>query len=107
MANREKGYGLTKEVAARMDAKYSEEDEQIVVAWMREILGDQPSGPGRAVRKQMHSYRVCLPKRQQSPHYQVIDMTGKQQLMSQIVLLLLLETKEELRCKWRKHYSLD
>ena len=49
MANREKGYGLSREVAARMDAKYSEEDEQVVVAWMTAILGDSPANPGRDV----------------------------------------------------------
>ena len=49
MANRQKGYGLTREVAAKMDAKYSEEDEQVVVAWMSAILNDKPSGQGREV----------------------------------------------------------
>ena len=49
MANREKGYGMTREVADRMDAKYSEEDEAVVVAWMNAILGDKPSESGRKV----------------------------------------------------------
>lgn len=47
MASRPKGYGLTKEVSDRMDAKYSDEDEAVVVAWMTAIIGQSPAGPGR------------------------------------------------------------
>ena len=49
MANRPKGFGLSKEVADRMDAKYSDEDEQEVTAWITAITGLAPEGCGRDV----------------------------------------------------------
>ena len=51
MSNRPKGYGLSGEVAARMGAKYTQEDEGEVVAWMLSILNDNdgPSETGRQV----------------------------------------------------------
>ena len=53
MANREKGYGMTREVAARMDAKYSQEDEQVVLAWIQAIINERPAGTGRDVSIQI------------------------------------------------------
>jgi len=46
MANRPKGYGFSKEVQDRVRAKYSEEDEVEVVAWISTITGDSPREPG-------------------------------------------------------------
>lgn len=47
MANREKGYGLTAEVSARIDSKYSTDDEEVIVVWMNAILGESPQEKGR------------------------------------------------------------
>jgi len=49
MANRQQGYGFTKEVSARIDAKYSTDDEREIVAWMTAIIADGPAEPGRNV----------------------------------------------------------
>ena len=49
MANRQQGFGFTKEVSARIDAKYSTEDEGEILAWMNAILGEGPGQPGRDV----------------------------------------------------------
>lgn len=37
MANRPKGYGLTRELAEKVAAKYSNDDEQEIVAWLCDI----------------------------------------------------------------------
>ncbi|CAK8677747.1 unnamed protein product [Clavelina lepadiformis] len=47
MANRPKGYGYSRELASKMDAKYSDDDEMEVVAWIQSITEDGPEGPGR------------------------------------------------------------
>ncbi|CBY14352.1 unnamed protein product, partial [Oikopleura dioica] len=37
MATRPKGYGLTRELADKINAKYSIEDEQEIIAWLCDI----------------------------------------------------------------------
>ena len=49
MANRQQGYGFTKETADKMNSKYSTENESQVVAWISAIVHDRPSGSGRQV----------------------------------------------------------
>uniref|UniRef100_H2ZDY1 Transgelin n=1 Tax=Ciona savignyi TaxID=51511 RepID=H2ZDY1_CIOSA len=45
--NRQKGYGLTRELANKIDAKYNADDEKQVVSWIMAILnqnGNTPTG---------------------------------------------------------------
>ena len=49
MANRPKGYGFSREVADRMSAKYSDEDEREIVAWICAITKCDPPAVGREV----------------------------------------------------------
>jgi len=49
MANRPKGYGFSKEVQDRMKAKYSDEDEAEVVAWISNVTGYAPCEKGHDV----------------------------------------------------------
>ena len=50
MANRPKGYGFSREVADRMNAKYSDDDEMEVVSWICAVTQDSgPEGTGRDV----------------------------------------------------------
>ena len=49
MANRPKGYGFSREVADKMSAKYSDEDEMEVVSWISTVTGVNPPAPGKAV----------------------------------------------------------
>jgi len=47
MANRPKGYGLTRELAEKVAAKYSTEDEQEIVSWLCDMTNtDPPAGDG-------------------------------------------------------------
>nr|XP_018667130.2 rac guanine nucleotide exchange factor B-like [Ciona intestinalis] len=47
MANRPKGYGYSREVASKIDAKYSEEDEMEVVAWVSSLVQSSPEQAGK------------------------------------------------------------
>ncbi|XP_078484163.1 transgelin-2-like [Ciona intestinalis] len=47
MANRPKGYGYSREVASKIDAKYSEEDELEVVAWVSSFVHSSPEEEGK------------------------------------------------------------
>uniref|UniRef100_H2XQR2 Transgelin n=3 Tax=Ciona intestinalis TaxID=7719 RepID=H2XQR2_CIOIN len=47
MANRPKGYGYSREVASKIDAKYSEEDELEVVAWISSFVQSSPDEEGK------------------------------------------------------------
>ncbi|XP_078484319.1 uncharacterized protein LOC100186381 [Ciona intestinalis] len=47
MANRPKGYGYSREVASKIDAKYSEEDELEVVAWVSSLVQSSPEKEGK------------------------------------------------------------
>ena len=49
MANRPKGYGFSREVANRMAAKYSDEDEMEVVSWISAVTSENAPAPGREV----------------------------------------------------------
>lgn len=49
MANRPKGYGLSRELANKMDAKYSLDDEQIVCNWISAVTGEPMPEPGKEV----------------------------------------------------------
>ena len=42
MANRPKGYGFSREVADRMQSKYSEQDECEIVEWICHLAGVEP-----------------------------------------------------------------
>uniref|UniRef100_F6V2S0 Calponin n=1 Tax=Ciona intestinalis TaxID=7719 RepID=F6V2S0_CIOIN len=47
MAQREKGYGLSREIANKLNAKYDADDEKTVVAWIASVIhynGAVPSG---------------------------------------------------------------
>ncbi|CBY36189.1 unnamed protein product, partial [Oikopleura dioica] len=47
MATRPKGYGLTRELADKINAKYSIEDEQEIIAWLCDITNvDGPNEEG-------------------------------------------------------------
>lgn len=47
MANRPKGYGLSRELAEKVAAKYSMDDEQEIVAWLCDMTRtDPPAGDG-------------------------------------------------------------
>jgi len=51
MANRPKGYGFSREVADKMNAKYSDDDEMEVVSWISTVTEDSgPTGSGKSVR---------------------------------------------------------
>nr|CAB3262999.1 uncharacterized protein LOC100186381 [Phallusia mammillata] len=47
MANRPKGYGFSREVASKIDSKYSDEDEMEIVSWIQSIVSESPSGTGK------------------------------------------------------------
>ncbi|XP_078484166.1 transgelin-like [Ciona intestinalis] len=47
MANRPKGYGNSAEVASKIDAKYSEEDELEIVAWISSLVQSSPAEKGK------------------------------------------------------------
>uniref|UniRef100_H2ZDY9 Transgelin n=1 Tax=Ciona savignyi TaxID=51511 RepID=H2ZDY9_CIOSA len=47
MANRPKGYGYSREVASKIDAKYSDEDEMVIVAWISAIVESHPEDAGK------------------------------------------------------------
>lgn len=42
MANRPKGYGLSRELADKVAAKYSADDEQEIVAWLCDMTRAEP-----------------------------------------------------------------
>jgi len=42
MANRPKGYGLSRELAEKIGAKYSPDDEQEIVAWLCDMTQTEP-----------------------------------------------------------------
>lgn len=51
MAQRPKGFGLTRELDDKMRAKYSLEDEQEIVAWISARTQRQMSGSGQDVSR--------------------------------------------------------
>uniref|UniRef100_F6Y516 Calponin-homology (CH) domain-containing protein n=1 Tax=Ciona intestinalis TaxID=7719 RepID=F6Y516_CIOIN len=52
MANRPKAYGNSAEVASKIDAKYSQEDEMEIVAWISSLVQSSPEGKGKEAMKQ-------------------------------------------------------
>ena len=50
MAQRPKGFGLTRELDDKMRAKYSLEDEGEIVSWISARTGRQMSGSGQDVK---------------------------------------------------------
>jgi hypothetical protein len=47
MANRPDGYGMTAELNKKKAAKYSDEDEQLVVSWVCAMINEQPPSSGQ------------------------------------------------------------
>jgi len=50
MAHRPDGFGLTAELKKKKDAKYSDEDEQLVVSWICAMINVPPPASGSDVR---------------------------------------------------------
>merc|ERR1711976_4558 len=47
MANKIQGYGFTKEVSDRLDAKYRQDDEKELIQWFSDLGLGSPSSPGK------------------------------------------------------------
>lgn len=51
MASRPKGFGLTRELDDKMRAKYSEDEEKEIAAWIHARTDRQMSGSGQDVSR--------------------------------------------------------